>query len=150
MAENWWEIIEILIMSPVFTANEPNQWWNSIGFCIWIYITHDATYEASENDEISIIAIGFNTNEPNYMNTLNVAIHRHSMKYVNDEISAIATAFIINEPEYGENSGNICVWPYIRYNICTKHDQRRIYDEQWRNFEKCHCFNCQWAKIKGK
>ena len=25
-------------------------------------------YEVSENDEISIIAIGFNTNEPNYMN----------------------------------------------------------------------------------
>ena len=43
------------------------------------------------------------------MNTLNVAIHRHNMKYANDEISAIATAFIINEPEYGENSGTICV-----------------------------------------
>ena len=66
-------------------------------------------YEVSENDKISIIAIGFNTNEPNYMNTLNVAIHRHNMKYANDEISAIATAFIINEPEYGENSGTICV-----------------------------------------
>ena len=49
--------------------------------------------KASENEEISIIAIGFNTNEPNYMNTLNVAIHRHNMKYANDEISAIATAF---------------------------------------------------------
>ena len=66
-------------------------------------------YEASENDEILIIAIGFNTNEPNYMNTLNVAIHRHNMKYANDEILTIATAFIINEPEYEENSGNICV-----------------------------------------
>ena len=29
-------------------------------------------YEASENDEILIIAIGFNTNGPNYMNNLNV------------------------------------------------------------------------------
>ena len=37
-------------------------------------------YEASENDEISIIAIGFNTNELNYMNNLNVTIHRHNMK----------------------------------------------------------------------
>ena len=53
-----------------------------------------------KNDEISIIAIGFNTNEPNYMNNLNVAIHRHNMKYANDEISTIATAFIINEPKY--------------------------------------------------
>ena len=43
------------------------------------------------------------------MNSLNVAIHRHNMKYANDEILAIATAFIINEPEYGENSGTICV-----------------------------------------
>ena len=66
-------------------------------------------YEASENDEISIIAIGFNTNGPNYMNHLNVTIHRHNMKYANDEISTIATAFIINEPKYGEDSGNICV-----------------------------------------
>ena len=32
-----------------------------------MYITHDATYKAGENDEISIIAIAFNTNEPNYM-----------------------------------------------------------------------------------
>ena len=66
-------------------------------------------YEASENDEISIIAIGFYTNEPNYMNQLDVTTYRHNMKYANDEISTIATAFIINEPEYGENSGNICV-----------------------------------------
>ena len=29
-------------------------------------------YEAGENDEISIIAIGFNTNGPNSMNNLNV------------------------------------------------------------------------------
>ena len=29
-------------------------------------------YKASENDEILIIAIGFYTNEPNYMNHLNV------------------------------------------------------------------------------
>ena len=66
-------------------------------------------YEASENDEVSIIAIGFYTKEPNYMNHLNVTIHRHNMKYANDEISKIATAFIINEPEYGENSGNMCL-----------------------------------------
>ena len=66
-------------------------------------------YEASENDKILIIAIGFNTNGPNYMNHLNVTIHRHNMKYANDEILTIATAFIINEPKYGENSGNICV-----------------------------------------
>ena len=51
-------------------------------------------YEASENDEISIIAIGFNTNELNYMNNLNVTIHRHHVKYANDEISTIATAFM--------------------------------------------------------
>ena len=30
-----------------------------------------------KNDEISIIAIGFNTNEPNYMNNLDVTIYRH-------------------------------------------------------------------------
>ena len=59
-------------------------------------------YEASENDKISIIAIGFNTNEPNYMNNLNVTIHRHNTKYVNDKISTIVTAFITNEPKYGE------------------------------------------------
>ena len=33
-------------------------------------------YEASENDEISIIAIGFYTNEPNYMNQLDVTTYR--------------------------------------------------------------------------
>ena len=66
-------------------------------------------YEASENAEISIIAIGFNTNEPNYMNNLNVTIHRHNMKYTNNEISTIATAFMTNEPKYGVNIGNICV-----------------------------------------
>ena len=66
-------------------------------------------YKAGENDEISIIAIAFNTNEPNYMNNLNVTIHRHNMEYANDEISTIATAFITNEPKYGGNSGNICV-----------------------------------------
>ena len=62
-----------------------------------------------KNDKISIIAIGFNTNEPNYMNNLNVTIRRHNMMYVNDEISTIATAFMTNEPKYGVNSGNICV-----------------------------------------
>ena len=66
-----------------------------------MYVTHDAMYKAGENDEISIIAIAFNTNEPNYMNNLNVTIHRHNMKYANDEISTIATAFITNEPKYG-------------------------------------------------
>ena len=54
-------------------------------------------YEASEDDEVSIIAIGFNTNEPNHMNNLNVTIHRHNMKYANDEILTIATAFMTNE-----------------------------------------------------
>ena len=63
-------------------------------------------YEASENDKISIIAIGFTTNEPNYMNNLNVTIHRHNMKYANDGISTIATAFMANEPKYGVNVGN--------------------------------------------
>ena len=72
-----------------------------------MYVTDDATYEAGENDEILIIAIAFNTNEPNYMNNLNVTIHRHNTKY--DEISTSATAFIANEPKYGGNSGNICV-----------------------------------------
>ena len=72
-------------------------------FCIGIYVTHDATYEASENDEISIIATGFNTNELNYMNNLDVTIHRHTMKYANNEILTIATAFMTNEPKYGVN-----------------------------------------------
>ena len=40
----------------------------------------------------------FNTNEPNYMNNVNVTIHRHNMNYENDEISTIATAFMTNEP----------------------------------------------------
>ena len=66
-------------------------------------------YEAGENDEILVIAIAFNANEPNYMNNLNVIIHRHNMKYVNDEILTNATAFITNEPRYGGNIGNICV-----------------------------------------
>ena len=66
-------------------------------------------YEAGENDKISIIAIAFNTSEPNYKNNLNVTIHGHNTKYANDEISTSATAFITNEPKYGENSGNICV-----------------------------------------
>ena len=57
-----------------------------------MYVTHDATYEASENDEISIIATGFNTNELNYMNNFNVTIHRPNIKYANNEISTIATA----------------------------------------------------------
>ena len=74
-----------------------------------MYITHDATYEASENDEILIIAIGFNTNELNYMNNLNVTIHRHHMKYANNEISTIATAFMANEPKYRVNVGNIYI-----------------------------------------
>ena len=34
-----------------------------------------------KNDETSIIAIAFNTSEPNYMNNLNVTIHRHNTKY---------------------------------------------------------------------
>ena len=66
-------------------------------------------YEASENDEISIIAIGFNTNEPNYMNLLDVTIHRHNMKYVTNEISTSATAFMTNEPKYRVNIGNIYI-----------------------------------------
>ena len=45
---NWVDIIEISIISPHFTANEPNQWWGSIGFCIRIYVPYDVTYEASE------------------------------------------------------------------------------------------------------
>ena len=92
---------------PSFYSNEPNQWWGSIGFCIRIYVPYDVTYEASENDEISIIAIGFNTNVPNYMNNLDVIIYGHHMKYVNDEISAIATAFMTNGPKYRVNIGNI-------------------------------------------
>ena len=63
-------------------------------------------YEASENDEISIIAYGFNTNEPNYMNNLKVTIHRHNTKCVNDEISTIATAFMTNEPKCRVNIGD--------------------------------------------
>ena len=66
-------------------------------------------YEASENDEILINGIGFNTNEPNYMNNLDVTIHRHNMKYANDEISTIVTAFMTNEPKYGVNIGNIYI-----------------------------------------
>ena len=66
-------------------------------------------YEASENDKISIIAIGSNTNEPIYMNLLDVTIHRHNMKYVTDEISTIATAFMTNEPKYRVNIGNIYI-----------------------------------------
>ena len=62
-----------------------------------------------KNDEISIIAIGFNTNAPNYMNNLDVTIYRHHMKYVNDEISAIATAFMTNGPKYRVNIGNIYI-----------------------------------------
>ena len=62
-----------------------------------------------KNDEISIIAIAFNTNELNYMNNLNVTIHRHRMKYANDKILTIATAFMANEPKYRVNIGNICV-----------------------------------------
>ena len=74
-----------------------------------MYVTHAATYEASENDEISIIAIGFNTNELNYMNNLNVTIYRHHMKYANNEILTIATAFMANEPKYRVNVGNIYI-----------------------------------------
>ena len=66
-------------------------------------------YKASENDEISIIAIGFNTNGLNHMNNLNVTIHRHNMKYAKDEISTIATAFMTNGPKYRVNIGIICV-----------------------------------------
>ena len=66
-------------------------------------------YEASENDKILIIAIGFNTNEPSYMSNLNVIIHRHHMKYANDEILTIATALMTNEPEYRVNIGNIYI-----------------------------------------
>ena len=74
-----------------------------------MYVMHDATYEASENDKISIIAIGFNTNELNYMNNLNVTIRRHHMKCANNEISTIATAFMVNEPKYRANVGNIYI-----------------------------------------
>ena len=66
-------------------------------------------YKASENDEISIIAIGFKTKGLHYMNNLNVTIHRHNMKYANDEISTIATAFMTNEPKYRGNIGNIYI-----------------------------------------
>ena len=45
-----------------------------------------------KNDEISIIATGFNTNGLNYMNNLKVTIYRHHVEYANDEISTIATA----------------------------------------------------------
>ena len=62
-----------------------------------------------KNDEILIIATGFNTNGLNYMNHLNVTIHRHHMKYANDEISTIATAFMANEPKYRVNIGNIYI-----------------------------------------
>ena len=74
-----------------------------------MYVTHDATYEGSENDEISIIAIGFNANELNYMNNLNVTIHRHHLKYENDKISTIATAFMANEPRYRVDIRNIYI-----------------------------------------
>ena len=53
--------------------------------------------------------MAFNTNKLNYMNNLNVTIHRHNMKYANDEISTDATAFITSEPKYGGDIGNICV-----------------------------------------
>ena len=62
-----------------------------------------------KNDEISIIAIGFNTNEPNYVNNLDVTIYRHHMKYVNDEILAIATASMTNGPRCRVNIGNIYI-----------------------------------------
>ena len=62
-----------------------------------------------KNDEILIIAIGFNTNEPSYMNHLGVTIYRHRMKYVNDEISTIATALMTNGPKYRVNIGNIYI-----------------------------------------
>ena len=47
-----------------------SQWAKPKGkhyrFCIWIYVTRGATYEASANDEISIIATAFMTSEPKY------------------------------------------------------------------------------------
>ena len=69
-------------------------------------------YKASGNDEILIIAIGFNTNELNYVDNLNVTIHRHDMKDANDEILTIATAFMTDEPKYGVNIGNICTFDH--------------------------------------
>ena len=45
-ADNWWEIIKILIISLVFTANVPNQWGNNSNFCVWPYIRHNIMYEA--------------------------------------------------------------------------------------------------------
>ena len=62
-----------------------------------------------KNDEILIIVTGFNTHGLNYMNNLNVIIHRHHMKYANDKISTIATAFMTNEPKYRVNIGNIYI-----------------------------------------
>ena len=56
-----------------------------------------------KNDEISIIAIGFNTNELNYVDHLNVTIHRHDMKDANNKILTIATAFMTDGPKYGVN-----------------------------------------------
>ena len=67
-----------------------------------------------------IIAVGFNTNEPNYMNNLNVAIHRHNMRYANDEILTIATAFMTNEPKiWGE---------YWKYLYLTIHKTQYLYE----------------------
>ena len=34
MADNWWEIIEISIITLAFTANVPNQWGNNMNFVL--------------------------------------------------------------------------------------------------------------------
>ena len=101
--KNRWDIIEISIISPALTTNGQTNGEIVLVFCIGIYVIQGTTYEASENDEILIIATGFNTNELNYVSNLHVTIHRHNMKYANDDISTIATAFMTNEPKYGVN-----------------------------------------------
>ena len=69
-------------------------------------------YEAGENDKISIIAIAFNTNEPNYMNNLNVTIHRHNMKYAMMKFRQMPLLLLPMSQDMGGNSGNICVFDH--------------------------------------
>ena len=107
-------------------------------------------YEAGENDEISIIAIAFNTNEPNYVNNLNLTIHRHNTKYAMMKFQQMSLLLLPMSQKYGESSGNICVLTIHMTQICMKHGQWRIYGEDDEISKNAIVLTANEPKICGK
>ena len=120
MADNWWEIIKVLMIALAFTANEPNQWGNNMNFCVGPYMRCNTSVQMMKFWQMPLLLLPMSQ----YIGRI-VKIffffflfdHTYDTIFVwsmvnegfydeDDEISRNAIALSANEPKLRGNIGN--------------------------------------------